>query len=205
MNNQRGFVGTVTGGWGISGTSLFQSGYPFTVIARGPFIPQCVNGTSITNPSACPSASDPIVGYAPGSGDYNADGDYGQESGLGAPVSLDYPQPSSYIQDTSKHAYLNGVFSSGQFTPPPFSPNGAEGDERPQQFREPNFAETDVSLYKNTRITERVNFQLRFDFFNVFNRVNLDNIDNNFLDASFGQCLSQENPRNWTVGAKVTF
>ena len=61
------------------------------------------------------------------------------------------------------------------------------------------------SLYKNTRITERVTFQLQFDFFNVFNRVNLDNIDNNFLDARFGQCLSQENPRNWTVGAKVTF
>jgi len=46
---------------------------------------------------------------------------------------------------------------------------------------------------------------MRFDFFNIFNRVNLDNIDNNFLDGTFGQALSQENPRNWTIGAKIAF
>lgn len=202
---QRGFVGHAAGGWGISNTTVVQSGYPFTVIARGPFIPQCVNGTSITNPSGCPSFADPIIGYAPGSGDYNADGDYGQENGLGAPVSLDYPQPTSYAEARSRHAYLTGVFSPGEFTPPAFSPNGAEGNEKPQQFREPNFAESDVCLYKDTHITERISFQVRFDFFNIFNRVNLDNIDNNFLDGTFGQTLSQENPRNWTLGARIIF
>jgi DNA-binding SARP family transcriptional activator len=30
LNDGKGAVGLVTGGWGISGTSIFQSGYPFT-------------------------------------------------------------------------------------------------------------------------------------------------------------------------------
>ena len=40
------------------------------------------------------------------------------------------------------------------------------------QFRGPNFIETDVSFYKDNRITERVNFEFRFDIFNLFNRAN---------------------------------
>ena len=36
LNDGKGAIGVATGGWGISGTSIFQSGYPFTVdtIAR---------------------------------------------------------------------------------------------------------------------------------------------------------------------------
>jgi hypothetical protein len=44
-----------------------------------------------------------------------------------------------------------------------------------------------VNFYKDTRITERVNFQVRFEFFNIFNRANYANIDNNIADGIFGQ------------------
>ena len=40
------------------------------------------------------------------------------------------------------------------------------------QFRGPNFFETNTNIYKDTPITERVNFQIRFEFFNLFNRAN---------------------------------
>jgi hypothetical protein len=47
--------------------------------------------------------------------------------------------------------------------------------------------------------------QLRFEFYNVFNRVNLGGINSNLTSASFGKATSQLNPRNIQLGAKLMF
>jgi outer membrane receptor protein involved in Fe transport len=195
LNNGAGLVGHLTGGWGISGTSIFQSGYPFTVDNNSSYQPICQN--TAPNAPPCPSFANPAVGYAPGSGDYNADGVTGI-NGFG----LDYPDVSNYHQQNSREAFINGVFSPGQFTTPAF---GSEGNEKPGQFRGPNFAETDVNFYKDTRITERVNLQLRFEFFNLFNRANLSNVDTHLLDGSFGKATAARIPRYWQLGGKISF
>jgi tetratricopeptide (TPR) repeat protein len=123
-------------------------------------------------------------------GDCNADGD-----------NLDYPNVASYDMRTSLNDYLNNVFSPGQFTAPP---PGSEGNQRTQQFRQPSFAETDVSLYKNTKLTGHVNFLLRFEFYNLFNRKNLY-LENDLTSAGFGKAISQQLPRWWQIGARLTF
>ena len=124
-------------------------------------------------------------------GDYNADGD-----------NLDYPNVTSYDMRRSQDDYLtNGVFTTGQFTKP--AP-GTEGNERPQQFRQPNFAETDLSVYKNTKIASDVNVQLRFEFYNIFNNKNLY-LQNNLASGGFGKARSQQLPFWWQIGARVTF
>jgi Carboxypeptidase regulatory-like domain len=196
MHNGRGAVGRLTSGWGISGTSVFQSGYPAMVWTRASFQPVCqITGTGAP---PCPSASNPAVGFSPSSGDYNADGD---TTGV-ANTGLDYPDVASYHQATSKSAFLNGAFSAGQFTQPAF---GTQGNEKANLFRSPNFFETDVNFYKNTSITERVNFEFRFEFFNMFNRVNLTSFDINLADSAFGRTTSQQLPRNWQIGGKISF
>ncbi|HET6181857.1 MAG TPA: TonB-dependent receptor [Candidatus Sulfotelmatobacter sp.] len=196
LNDGKGAVGLLTGGWGISGTSVFQSGEPFTVATGNGYQPVCASTAT-----ACPSAGNPAIGYAPSSGDYNGDG-----------VNNDYPDAANYHQGTSRRAFLTGIFSPGQFSAP--STLGAEGNQKVGQFREPNFAETDVNFYKDTRITERVNLQLRFEFFNIFNRANLLNIDGgtlggvrtgNWTDANFGQATASHLPRWWQIGARVSF
>ena len=73
LNNGRGALGYVTGGWGISGTSIYQSGYPLTPSNTNSFLAVCRSG-NLSNVTGC-SASDPAVAYQAGSGDYNADGD----------------------------------------------------------------------------------------------------------------------------------
>lgn len=196
LNGGQGAVGLVTSGWGISGTMVFQSGYPAMVWNTASFQPVCQN--TAANAPPCPSAANPAVGYAPTSGDYNADGDTSGVAGVG----VDYPNVASYNQGTSKSAFLNGAFSSGQFTQPAF---GTEGNEKANVFRSPNFYETDLNFYKNTHITERVNLQLRFEFFNIFNRVNLTSFDINIPDSAFGRATAQQLPRNWQFGAKVSF
>jgi hypothetical protein len=199
LDRGSGFARRATQGWGVSGTSIFQSGYPAMVWNTAPFIALCKDGTtSASNPTGCPTATNVIVTGAPGSGDYNADGD---TSGVGG-VGLDYPNVASYSQGTSKSAFLNGAFTAGQFPAPTF---GTEGNEKAMQFRSPNFAETDLNIYKNTAITERVNFQVRFEFFNLFNRVNLTSFDTNLADSAFGTATQQQLPRNWQIGGRFTF
>jgi hypothetical protein len=174
----RGLVGHIGSGWIISGTAAIQSGYPLAVSTNAPFEP-------ITN------SSGQFVGYAPGSGDYNADGD-----------DFDFPDAASYSQGKSRHAFLRGIFSPGQFPQPAF---GMEGNEKFDRFTGPNFDEWDTSLLKNTKVREDLKFQLRFDFFNDFNRANLTSMDTNLPDATFGQATSQLTPRFFQIGGNLVF
>jgi hypothetical protein len=189
----KGAVGLLTGGWGISGTSIFQSGYPLTAFTGASYQPVCQNGA--TN---CPSAGNPAIGYFPGnngpfsgSGDFNADGN-----------NFDFPDVTSYTQTTNNGSWLTGAISKSNFALPAF---GSEGNEKSNGFRGPNFYETDVNFYKDTRLTERVNFQIRFEFFNIFNRANYTNVDTNLADGIFGQATASHQPRFWQIGGKISF
>jgi hypothetical protein len=186
LGGGKGTIGRLTGGWGISGTSIYQSGEPLTVANFNSYQPVCANA------GTCPTAGNPAIGYAPQSGDYNADG-----------VNLDYPNATSYKQATSRSAFLTtGSIPKSNFAVPTF---GSEGSERTGLFRQPNFAETDANIYKQTHIAEDVQFELRFEFFNLFNRPNLLNVDNNLPDGNFGLATASHLPRWWQLGGRLTF
>jgi len=206
LNGGHGAVGRLTGGWGASGTTVFQSGYPQFVSNTAPFVALCADGTnSSLNPSGCPTLANPMQkAFGPGSGDYNVDGETNNTLASVVTGGLDYPNVTTYHQENSKSAFLKGVFSAGQFTTPAF---GTEGNEKAQQFRSPNYEDSDLNIYKTTAIKEGVDFQVRFEFFNVFNRVNLTNFDSNLADqgSTFGKARSQQNPRNWQIGGRLTF
>ena len=72
-------------------------------------------------------------------------------------------------------------------------------------FREPSFAETDLALIKNTQIGERVNLELRFEFYNILNTPNLNSVDVGLTDAAFGRATGQSLPRWVQFGAKLSF
>ncbi len=178
LNQGHGLTGRLTSGWVASGTTILQSGHPFTVNTSAPFQPlKDANGT--------------FIGLAPNSGDYNADGD-----------NNDYPDVGSYTMARSRHDFLTGVFPRSNFTLPAM---GTEGNEKWGQFRNPGFAQTDASLAKDTALTERLRLELRFEFFNLFNRVNLGGVSSNLSSATFGRSTSQLNPRWIQIGAKILF
>jgi hypothetical protein len=182
-----GFARRLTEGWNLSSIIIMQSGTPFSVFSSAPMsVSKDVNGT---------------LQFNPGSGDFNADGN-----------NSDYPNVSSYSMDHSRNSYRTGVFphcsgtnlnNCGPFTLPSI---GQEGNEQINQFRNPGFAQFDATVKKVTHIAERVDLQLRLDFFNVFNRVNLQGVDTNAADGTnFGKTSSTLNPRNAQLGAKITF
>ena len=178
LNAGHGVAGHLTGGWSLSGTTILQSGYPFTVFTSASFAP-------------LKNSAGQFIGYAPGSGDFNANGD-----------NYDYPNVTSYQQSTSRQAFLSGLFSRSNFPDPAF---GTEGNEKWGQFRNPMFFQTDASLAKDTSLTERLKLQVRFDFFNLFNRANLYNVDANLADGTFGKATNQYNPRWIQLSAKFRF
>jgi hypothetical protein len=82
---------------------------------------------------------------------------------------------------------------------------GTNGTERTQQFRCPSFAETDLALIKNTHIGERANLELRFEFYNLFNHPNINNVDTSMTDAQFGQARGQRLPMWIQFAARLSF
>ncbi len=71
------------------------------------------------------------------------------------------------------HKIVDGVaqwFNPAAFVDPP---QGQYGTTRRNAYYNPGFSEADLSVFKNTKIHERVTLQLRAEMFNLFNRVNL--------------------------------
>src|SRR5262249_1247267 len=90
----------------------------------------------------------------------------------------------------------------------------------------PNFFQTDLALYKNVIITQRMKAQVRLELFNVFNRTNFISVHTSLsppsvpLDAprasatritaftpsgSFGQATETRDPRQVQFGVKLIF
>jgi len=100
----------------------------------------------------------------------------------------------------------------------PLATNGAANGpfQRPQvahfgsqrnPFTGPRFFNSNFSLFKNFAITERFNGQFRFEAFNVFNNVNLNN-PNNCVDCGGGLITSlapNATMRQLNFGVKFTF
>jgi hypothetical protein len=70
----------------------------------------------------------------------------------------------------AKQAKVNGQWlnASAFADPDP----GTYGNTRRNQFEAPGYGDVDLSVFKNTKFGERIDTQLRFEMFNVVNRIN---------------------------------
>jgi hypothetical protein len=71
-------------------------------------------------------------------------------------------------------------------------------------FHGPAFKDVDLRLFKNTKVSERLNIQFRAEAFNTFNRVNLYNPIGNMGSPQFGQSVTAFQPRD-QLGLKLLF
>jgi hypothetical protein len=63
-----------------------------------------------------------------------------------------------------------------------------------------------MSIIKNNRITERLNAQIRADFFNALNHPQFSAPNLSPISGNFGKITSQANlPRTIQLGARLTF
>ncbi|MCU1257888.1 MAG: hypothetical protein JWO80_773 [Bryobacterales bacterium] len=120
------------------------------------------------------------------SGPARINGNYGSGNVLGS-------RPNTYIDKT---AFVD---------PAPFT-FGNIARELPFGLRDTPTFDQDLSLRREFKVWERVNFALQADVFNVTNAVRFSGIGANVDSASFGTVSTQGNiPRKFQLSARITF
>ncbi len=107
--------------------------------------------------------------------------------------------------------FNNGYSDSGPTTPFSFAEVGTGGNARRRFLHGPGLNQTDMALIKTTQITERVGFDFRVEFFNLFNHTQFEN-PNGDINAGapsgsngFGVISSARDPRIGQGAIKIRF
>jgi Carboxypeptidase regulatory-like domain len=79
---------------------------------------------------------------------------------------------------------------------------GTFGTANRRFFHGPGFNNTDFGILKRTAITERFAFDIRFEFFNIFNHAQFKNPSGDVNNSSFGIVTNARDPRIGQVSAK---
>jgi hypothetical protein len=72
-------------------------------------------------------------------------------------------------------------------------------------FRGPGLANVDAGFFKNIPVHEQLRFQFRAEFFNLFNRVNLNDPTNSVAAGGFGSIRGSRDPRIGQLALKLLF
>lgn len=173
----------ILGDWAFSSVIVLQTGRPFWVVNTSPFNP-------------VKDASGKVIGFAAGSGDYNADG-----------YNYDLPNTPSkdFTGSHTRQEFISGLFKASDFAVP--SP-GAQGDLKRNIYRNPGFINLDTAMVKKVPMRflgERGKLEFRFEFFNVLNRVNLQAVNTSYTSPTFGQVTSTLDPRVIQLCGRIQF
>jgi hypothetical protein len=132
------------------------------------------------------------------SGDYNGDG-----------FNYDYPNTPSLgnFVSVSRSAFITGVFKVSDF---PVPPKGQEGNLGRNTFEGPGLANVNLNGIKAVHIPwfigkEGATLELRGEFFNLFNRVNLSQPTSDLSSGLFGKSTGQKQPRAIQLGLRIAF
>jgi len=93
----------------------------------------------------------------------------------------------------------------------PANPPLRQGSAARGQIQGPGIFRWDSSLFKNFKITERVNTQFRAEFFNATNHTNfaqgapISGLSTSLNSSSYDQILNARDPRNIQLALKVNF
>ena len=178
------------GGWETGTTAVFQSGQPYWIVTTSAF--------NVTR-----DAAGNITGYRPLSGDYNADG-----------INFDLPNVPANLPtkfDRAQFLGANGGRAAITAADLTFPAVGQQGNSPRNAYRQQGVIQLNGSVLKNNKLPflgETGNLQLKFEFFNVINRVNLGGINTNPGDPNFGRILGQNGnagPRVVQIGARIAF
>jgi hypothetical protein len=82
---------------------------------------------------------------------------------------------------------------------------GTFGTANRRFFHGPGILNTDFGLSKTTRITESMSFEVRAEFFNIFNHTQFSPPDGDFSSELFGVVTNARDPRIGQVAAKFSW
>jgi len=167
----------LTQGWQIQGITRFSTGFPIQMNQGSDDI--SLAGSSATD---MPDRVGPVVKWDP------------------RKQNTTCPSYDPNADDPSKTGY--GCY----FLPSAFAPNttlGTFGTANRRFFHGPGFNNTDFGITKRTTIKENFAFDLRFEFFNIFNHAQFKNPSGDINNTgAFGVVTNARDPRIGQVSAK---
>jgi Carboxypeptidase regulatory-like domain/TonB-dependent Receptor Plug Domain len=187
FRDQRGFVGHVLGGFNLATVVTLQTGLPFDII----------DGSDRSLTGAGDDRPDYIGGNVqfvdPRSNQFGIQNAYFNGTGGGTP-------------DGAPNPYFRRVGSGGSVA----QGAGRYGDLGRNVFHGPGVLNSDVSVWKSIKVTERQSLVLRADAFNFFNHTQFYNPGDaagvNRIDSpSFGQVQLARDPRLIQVELQYRF
>ncbi|MFL6436126.1 MAG: carboxypeptidase regulatory-like domain-containing protein [Terriglobales bacterium] len=184
FKNQEGFIGHALGGWEVSGVFNVSTGihYDFgTVSCNEDFVGLGTCGNTW--------AGDPPDQIA--------------DPNVGAPHTIaQWFNPVAF-------AYVGCTAANPKCTPA--NPPLRQGNAARGQIQGPGIFRWDASIFKNFKITERVDTQFRAEFFNATNHTNLaqgapvTGLTTSLNSSSYDRILNARDPRNIQLALKVNF
>jgi hypothetical protein len=199
--DQKGFIGHLIGGWQYNGLVAWQTGAHWT--------PYCASGNrcDFNQDGTRNDRPDVLVGnHTSTHGDW-ANGWFqpgGSLSGLTAWCGTTYASGS-----LRGYAVPGACNSATSFFQTPCL--GCDGNLGRNTFLGPSLVNTDESLFKNFKMTERFNLQFRTEVFNALNHTNFllpssstgANFANRITSGNFGQSAGTRDPRLIQFGLKL--
>ncbi len=199
MKDQKGVIGRMVGGWEVSGIWIAASGLPLTVSESAAYtINYTYNGTAYN--SAYNGANN---------GNYATDA-----AGIGVLGSTNAGLRPSQIGNpnngngTAIHNRFQWYYKGAFATPLPYGLNSGSliGNEKRGVVSAPGYNTLDLGLFRNFRIINGLNFQLRGEAFNALNHTNLGSpVSNSISSGSWDTITSARDNRIIQVAGKIVF
>jgi Carboxypeptidase regulatory-like domain/TonB dependent receptor len=204
---QGSLLGKIAGGWTLSGILNFHSGFPWN-----PNDPNLgLNGIYQGSGTAYGGGGVLRPGYYLGG--FNA-GNFKTENYPNGALSM-FPENNP---STGAPCYVPGPYLSA-YGQPAGTPNIIAGTAAPgpipcapaigrNSFRAPGYSDTDATIGKSLPIKilgENSNLVFNANFYNLFNKVNLTNVDPNVNDSTFGMALAALGSRTIDFQLRFSF
>jgi len=178
----------LTKGWQLQGITRFSTGFPIQMgqgnpVPLGPLCPSglCDGDASLTG---SPSTDMPnLVG----------------------PIHIHNPRATpdrTYFDQSAFTGTACSLTGPGVLSGPDC---GSFGTANRRFFHGPGFNNTDLGITKMIPLNEAMRFEIRGEFFNIFNHAQFNNPAGDISDANFGNVTSARDPRIGQVSAKFVW
>jgi hypothetical protein len=192
FHSEKRLIDLALGGWIVSGTVLYHTGFPFSPVDN--LTENGLNGAG-NNLGGVTVLAQPLDGVV---------------------VSRNCTSPSTpcfsaaQFQGQPNPAITTGSNANGPCAPLAATPNVCNnpgpfgfGTLPRNSFRGPGYVNSDFSLRKNFRVTERLGLQLGVNAYNVFNHPNFSSPVTSITSPSFGAITSTVSAATTPYGAFV--